>query len=348
MKRTPFGVMPDGTSVDLFTLDNTNGTRLTATNYGGIIVSLMVRDRAGNLGDVVLGFDALSGYLDNSPYFGAIVGRYANRISQGRFVLDGATYRLAQNDGLHHLHGGRRGFDKAVWQAEPFESGKGTGLLLRHVSPDGDEGYPGTLTVEVRYSLTEADEVVVDYEATADAPTPVNLTQHTYFNLAGGEDILGHELLLEADSFIPVDSTMIPGGRIAPVAGTPFDFRAATPIGERIGAPDEQLEYAGGYDHTFVLRGGNDLTRAARVVEPGSGRTLEVFTTEPGLHFYSGNFLDGTITGKGGRIYGHRAGFSLETQHYPDSPNRTEFPSTTLRPGERYRSRTVYAFGVSP
>jgi len=349
VKQTPFGTMPDGTAVDLFTFDNTNGSRLAVTNYGGIITSLLVRDRAGNLGDVVLGFDSLTGYLERSPYFGAIVGRYANRISEGRFALDGATYRLERNDGPHHLHGGIRGFDKAVWAAEPFENARGRGLVLRHVSPDGDEGYLGTLTAEVRYLFTDADELVVEYEATTDAPTPVNLTQHSYFNLAGGGDILGHELMLAADAFTPVDSTLIPTGEFAPVAGTPFDFRVLTPIGARIGARDRQLEYAGGYDHTFVLRGGPGaaLRQAAQVVEPSTGRTLDVSTTEPGLHFYSGNFLDGTVTGKGGRVYHHRTGFSLETQHYPDSPNQPQFPSTILRPGERYLSRTVFAFSVT-
>lgn len=319
--------------------------------YGGIIVSLSVPDRGGDLGDIVLGFDSLAGYLKHSPYFGAIVGRYANRIGKGRFTLDGKTYGLAINDGPHHLHGGIKGFDKVVWQAEPTRNDRGMGLALHHTSPDGDQGYPGTLTVEVRYLLTDGDELVVDYEATTDAPTPVNLTQHSYFNLTGAGcglgDILGHELMIAADSFTPVDATLIPTGVFAPVAGTPLDFRTPIAIGARIGDLDPQLEYAGGYDHNFVLRSkGPGPIHAARVVEPTTGRTLDVSTTEPGLHLFSGNFQGGTITGKGGHPYGHRSGFCLETQHYPDSPNQPRFPSTILRPGERYRSRTVFAFGV--
>jgi aldose 1-epimerase len=358
----PFAATPDGIPVELFTLQNAHGSRLTATNYGGIIVSAWVRDRAGGLGDIVLGFDSLAGYLAQSAYFGAIVGRYANRIGRGQFRLDGKSHRLASNDGPHHLHGGIRGFDKAVWQAEPFRNEHGAGLGLRHTSPDGDQGYPGTLTAEVRYQLTDSDELVVDYEAETDAPTPINLTQHSYFNLAGAGtgDILGHELKIAADSFTPVDTTLIPTGEIAPVAGTAFDFRTATAIGARIGEADRQLEYAGGYDHNFVLRRGRgeggwrggrggrgELIHAVHVVEPRTGRTLDVSTTEPGLQFYSGNGLTGTVRGKGGQAYGPRSGFCLETQHFPDSPNQPGFPSTILRPGEQYRSRTVFGFGVA-
>lgn len=349
MSRAAFGVTPDGTPVELFTLQNPRGTRVSITNYGGIIVSLAVPDRAGSLGDVVLGFDSLDEYLEHSPYFGAIIGRYANRIRAGRFTLDGRSYRLAANHGAHHLHGGVKGFDKAVWQGEPFGNELGTGLLLDHISPDGDEGYPGRLEARVRYLLTGADELVVDYEATSDAPTPINLTQHSYFNLAGAGrgDILGHELLIAADSFTPVDPTLIPTGEVAPVAGTPFDFRAQTAVGARIDERNQQLEYAGGYDHNFVLRRpGPGLVHAARVLEPASGRTLDVSTTEPGLQLYSGNGLGGKIRGKGGRVYGPRSGFCLETQHYPDSPNLPGFPSTILWPGDAYRSRTVFAFGV--
>ena len=346
MSRKSVGVTPEGTLVELFTLTNALGTELCVMSYGAIIVSLKVSDRAGNLGDIVLGFDSLGSYLEQSAYIGAIVGRYANRISKGRFSLDGRTVRLSVNDGPHHLHGGILGFDKVVWQAEYFGTSRGEGLRLRHLSPDGDEGYPGRVTVEVRYLLTEEDELVVDYDATTDAPTPLNLTQHTYFNLAGRGDILGHKLMIAADAFTPVDASLIPTGEIAPVAGTPLDFRTPTPIGERIGNPDRQLEYAGGYDHNFVLRRSRPgPVLAARVVEPVTGRTLEVFTTEPGLHFYSGNFLDGSLAGKG-KVYRHRSGFTLETQHYPDSPNHPQFPSTILRPGERYASRTVFAFGV--
>ncbi|HEX7025187.1 MAG TPA: aldose epimerase family protein [Gemmatimonadales bacterium] len=347
LERSPFGAMPDGTPVELFTFRNAQGTGLRAMTYGAAIVSLSVPDRDGSPADVVLGFDSLSGYLSHSSYFGAIVGRYANRIRNGRFTLDGRTHRLALNDGPNHLHGGIRGFDKVVWRAEPFRSDRGQGLLLRHSSPDGDEGYPGTLTVEVRYLLTDADELVVDYEAATDAPTPVNLTQHCFFNLAGKGDILGHQLMLAADAFTPVGATLIPTGEIAPVADTPLDFRTPVAIGARIASADPQLRHAGGYDHNFVLRRiGPGPVHAARVVEPTTGRTLDVSTTEPGLRFYSGNFLDGTLTGKGGRRYGPRAGFCLETQHFPDSPNQPRFPSTILRPGERYRSRTVFAFGI--
>jgi len=265
-------------------------------------------------------------------------------------ALDGRTYRLAVNNGPNHLHGGSKGFDKVVWQARSFTNHRGVAVAFSHTSPDGDEGYPGTLTAGVDYLLTDDDELVVEYEATTDAPTPVNLTHHSCFNLAGAGsgDILEHELTIAADSFIPVDSTLIPTGEIAAVAGTPFDFRTPVAIGARIGDQDEQLEYAGGYDHNFVLRsGGPGLVHAAHVAEPTTGRTLDVFTTEPGLHFYSGNFLDGTITGKSGYAYRRHAGFCLETQHYPDSPNQPRFPATILRPGERYRSRTMFAFGAS-
>lgn len=357
LSRAPFGVAPDGTPVELFTFTNANGSRLAAMSYGGVIVSLQVPDRHGALADIVLGFDSLAGYLTQSAYFGAIVGRYANRISRGRFALDGTTYQLAINDGPNHLHGGMRGFDKMVWRGEPFSNDRGMGLALRYTSPDGEEGYPGALEVEVRYVLTDDDELVVEYEATSDAPTPVNLTQHSYFNLTGtgpasglgGRDILAHELMIAADSFLPVDGHLIPTGEILSVAGTPLDFRAPTTIGARIGDRDAQLEYAGGYDHNFVLRGeAPGPTHAARVVEPITGRTLDVFTTEPGMQFYSGNALDGTIAGKDGRRYERHTGFCLETQHYPDSPNRPQFPSTILRPGERYSSRTVFAFGVQP
>jgi aldose 1-epimerase len=317
-------------------------------SHGAAIVSLRVPDRAGNLDDIVLGFDSLEGYLGHTHYFGAIVGRYANRIARGRFELDGSRYRLSVNDEPHHLHGGTRGFDRVVWECEPFRHDRGEGLALRHTSPDGDQGYPGTLNVDLRYLLNDSNELQVDYLATTDKPTPVNLTQHSYFNLlgAGKGDILGHQLRIDADAYTPVDCTLIPTGKVLPVAGTPFDFRAAVAIGARIGDPDPQLEYAGGYDHNFVLRrGGTGLLSAARVVEPASGRTLDVFTTEPGLQLYSGNQLDG-IAGRGGRRYGRRSGFCLETQHFPDSPNRPEFPSTILNPGEEYLSRTVFAFGT--
>jgi aldose 1-epimerase len=349
--RAPFGRATAGDAVEVFTLTNRHGVEVRAMTYGGIIVSLKTPDRAGQLGDIVLGFDSLDGYLRHSPYFGAIIGRYGNRIAGGRFVLDGVTYRLASNNGPNHLHGGVRGFDKVVWAAEQFENDSAVGVVFRYTSPDGDEGYPGDLTAEVTYTLTDGDALIVDYRATTTAATPVNLTQHSYFNLAGegSGDILGHELLVSADSFTPVDSTLIPTGRLAPVAGTPFDFRVSTPIGARIRVNDDQLANGGGYDHNFVLnRAGAGLARAARVVESGSGRTLDISTTEPGLQFYSGNFLDGTVVGKGGHVYGHRSGFCLETQHYPDSPNQPAFPPTILRPGEEYRSQTVFVFGTVP
>jgi aldose 1-epimerase len=345
--REPFGTTPSGEAVERFTLASAGGMRIRVMTYGGIITSLETPDRRGVVGDVVLGYDSLAGYLKDSPYFGAIVGRYGNRIAKGRFTLDGREYRLATNNGPNHLHGGVRGFDKVVWHAEPFDGARGAGVVLTHTSPDGDEGYPGTLDAKVTYTLTGRNELRIDYEATTDHATPVNLTQHSYFNLAGSGDILSHELMIAADAFTPVDSTLIPTGVIAPVAGTPFDFRTPHAIGERIGADDEQLRFGGGYDHNFVLtRAGGGLALAARVRDPASGRTLEIRTTEPGVQFYSGNFLDGSITGKRGVVYAHRSGLALETQHFPDSPNHPRFPSTILRPGKVYRSRTVWIFGA--
>lgn len=349
ISQAPYGRTPDGVAVEAFTLTNAHGIEVCAITYGAIIVSLRVPDRAGQMDDVVLGYDSLDGYLRASPYFGAIVGRYGNRIGAARFVLDGKTYRLAANDGANHLHGGIKGFDKVVWHAEPFQNDTGVGVVFTHTSPDSDEGYPGALAARVTYTLTDRDELIVDYHATTDRATPVNLTQHTYFNLAGDgrRDILGHELWINADSFTPVDSTLIPTGVIAPVEGTPFDFRTPTAIGARIGADDQQLRFGRGYDHNFVLRDEDAaLGHAARVVEPTTGRTLDIYTAEPGVQFYSGNFLDGSIRGKGGHVYAHRLGFCLETQRFPDSPNQPQFPSTILRPGQEYRSRTVFVFGV--
>jgi aldose 1-epimerase len=351
--RSTFGVMPapDGRIVEQFTLC-AGGLELAAITYGGTIVSLRAPDRDGALADVMLGHDALRGYLEHSPYFGAIVGRYGNRIARGRFTLDGVSHQLARNDGDQHLHGGVRGFDKAVWSATTGVSEGDASVTFTLVSPDGDEGYPGALEAMVTYTLTARGELAVDYTARTDRPTVVNLTQHSYFDLGAGrcKSILDHELTVHADAYVPVDAALIPTGELAPVAGTPFDFRSPTRIGERIGKPHDQLRHAGGYDHSYVLRragGDRSLAHAARVTEPVSGRTLDVYTTEPGMQLYSGNFLDGTIRGKAGRVYGHRSGFCLETQHFPDSPNRPAFPSTVLRPGEEYRSRTVYAFGVA-
>jgi aldose 1-epimerase len=350
----PFGTTADGRSAELFTLTNPHGIQIKITNYGGIITSLKTPDRSGRLDDIVLGYDSLAGYIRNSPYFGAIVGRYGNRIARGIFTLDGTTYHLAVNNGPNSLHGGIRGFDKVVWTAHPFQNAEGTGVALDYTSPDMEEGYPGTLRSHVTYTLTNDDQLIVDYAATTDKATPVNLTQHTYWNLAGSarRDILGHELTINADSMTPVDTTLITTGEITPVSGTPFDFRTPMPIGARVDQrQDAQIRYGNGYDHNFVLnRGGaapDVLVHAARVVEPSSGRTLDISTTEPGLQFYSGNFLDGTITGKGGAVYRFRYGIALETQHYPDSPNHPNFPSTILRPGQQYHTRTVYQFGVT-
>jgi len=337
--------------VSVYTLKNAHGVELRVTNYGGIILSLKVPDRNGRFDDVVLGYDSLADYLRSSPYFGAIIGRYGNRIAQGRFTLDGKTYTLAKNNGSNHLHGGLKGFDKVVWDAAPFKGADSVGLVFRYTSPGGEEGYPGTLQTTVTYTLTSRGELIFDYSATTDRATPVNLTQHSYFNLAGDGkgDILGHVVTLNADRFTPVDSTLIPTGELKSVAGTPFDFHKPTPIGARIDQDDVQLRYGPGYDHNFVLNKSGDArdpTFAARVYEPGSGRVMEIYTTEPGLQFYSGNFLDGTLHGKKGVIYRRRSGFAMETQHYPDSPNKPTFPSTTLRPGESYHSRTIYKFGV--
>jgi aldose 1-epimerase len=346
----PFGATPDGAAVELFTLTNPNGIEIRAMTYGGIILSLRTPDREGVLGDIVLGYDDLQGYLDVTPYFGSLIGRYGNRIGGAEFTIGEETYALAANDGENHLHGGEVGFDKVVWDGEAFDNESGVGVVFSYTSPDGEEGYPGTLAVEVTYTLTPNDELIVDYLATTDKATPVNLTQHSYFNLrdAGASDILGHELMLAADGFTPVDAGLIPTGEIAPVEGTPFDFTTPHTIGERIGADDTQLGFGGGYDHNWVLSGTqvDGMTLAARVFEPTSGRTLEILTTEPAIQFYSGNFLDGTITGKAGVTYQHRTGFCLETQHYPDSPNQPGFPSTILLPGEEYRTRTVFRFGV--
>ena len=347
--KTPFGTTADGQAVDLYTLTNASGMQAAITNYGGIIVSLKVPDRQGKLADVVLGFDTLKGYLDKPPYFGAIVGRYGNRIANGKFRLDGHEYTLAQNDHENHLHGGLRGFDKVVWDVKAAVDGKEPELVLHYVSKDGEEGYPGNLDVTITYTLTDANELKIAYRATTDKPTVVNLTNHSYFNLAGAGsgDVLGHELTINADRFTPVAKGLIPTGELRPVKGTPMDFTQPTAIGARIGAADEQLKLGMGYDHNWVLnKTGKAMTLAARVHEPATGRTMEVLTTEPGLQFYSGNFLDGSNVGKQGMTYKHRYGFCLETQHFPDSPNKPEFPSTLLNPGETYETTTIYRFSA--
>jgi aldose 1-epimerase len=347
--KSAFGKLDDGTPVDLYTLRNRTGIEAKVITYGGIIVSLTTPDRNGKYDDIVLGFDSLASYVHDSPYFGAIVGRYANRIANGRFTLDGKTYQLPINNPPNSLHGGDRGFDKAVWEAAPFDRADGVGLVLSHTSPDGDQGYPGTVRAQVTYTLTDKNELSVAYHATSDKATPINLSQHSYFNLGGARrDVLAHVLTLNADRYTPVDSTLIPTGKLASVAGTPFDFRTPTAIGARINDNDEQLRYGHGYDHNFVLvRAATGLTHAAHVLEPTTGRTLDVYTDQPGLQFYTGNFLDGTLHGKQGHVYGFRYALCLETQHFPDSPNEPSFPSTILRPGAAFASRTVFVFGSS-
>jgi aldose 1-epimerase len=349
--RSDFGRTADGKPVHLFTLTNAHGLEARVITYGGILVSLKVPDRQGRLGDVVLGHDDLAAYLASPHYFGCITGRYANRIAGGRFTLDGKTHVLSTNLGPHHLHGGKRGFDKVVWEAGSVSGEDRSGITLSHTSPDGEEGYPGTLRARVSYTLTDQDELVVEYFATTDRPTIVNLTQHTYFNLAGdgARDILAHELQILADRYTPVDAAMIPTGAIAPVEGTPLDFRQPRPIGARIDAKHEQIAHGSGYDHNFVInRRAPGLTLAARLSEPATGRVLEVETSEPGVQFYSANHLQGGPPGKAGRVYGRRYGVCLETQHYPDSPNRPSFPPTVLRPGEEYRSQTLFRFKTAP
>jgi aldose 1-epimerase len=349
IERKPFGRTPAGEAVELFTFAREGAPTVAITNLGGHIVEVLAPDRAGRVADVTLGYRDFAGYLADTNYFGCIVGRYANRIAKGRFTLDGKTYTLAVNNGPNSLHGGPTGFQTRVWTPKVVTGPDGDALELTYVSKDGEEGYPGTLTAKVVYSLRKDGGLAIDYTATTDAPTVVNLTNHAYFNLAGeGEGtILGHEMQIEADAFTPVDATLIPTGKIQPVEGTPFDFRKPVAIGARIDAPDDQLEAGGGYDHNFVLRGKTgELRLVARVREPKSGRVLEVLTTEPGIQFYSGNFLDGTVVGKSGKPYVRRGGFCLEAQHFPDSPNEPSFPSAVLRPGQTYRQTTVYRVTV--
>ncbi|MHB9029268.1 MAG: aldose epimerase family protein [Candidatus Latescibacterota bacterium] len=347
IKRQVFGVMPDGRMVDLYTLVNSHGLEARIANYGGTVVSLFAPDREGKWADIVLGRENLEGYFPNNPYFGCIVGRYGNRIAGGKFVLNGVEHTLARNNGPNHLHGGVKGFNQALWDAETFLSETGPSLKLSYLSPDGEEGYPGNLSVTVTYTVTDANELRIDYEAAADRPTVVNLTHHSYFNLAGAEagNILGHELTINADAFTPIDETLITTGEIRSVKGTPLDFTEPAVIGARIGEDYDQLVFGLGYDHNWVLnKAGSELSFAARVREPASGRVMEVYTTEPGIQFYSGNFLDGSITGKKGKVYHKRDGLCLETQHFPDSVNKPRFPSTVLNPGERYTQTTIYRF----
>jgi aldose 1-epimerase len=337
--------------METFTLRNSSGATVRFIAYGGCIVSIEIPDRDGRPGDIVLGYDSLDGYEADRHFIGALIGRYANRIARGRFTLDGHSHALTVNDGVNHLHGGRRGFHKVPWNVIPFDDGALSGALLTYTSVTGDEGYPGTLSVSVTYTLTAENELVVDYAAITDEPTPVNLTQHAYFNLAGhaSGDVLAHELTLAASRFTPVDASLIPTGELRDVAGTPFDFRSPRRIGSVLGADDEQLRVGKGFDHNFVLdrdEGEDAVAFAARLYEPTSGRVLEIHTTEPGIQFYSGAALGG-VTGKGGHVYGANAGLALETQHFPDSPNQPAFPSTILRPGEGFTSRTIYRFSVA-
>jgi len=348
MEKKVFGTTADGKTADLYTLKNKNGMQVSITNFGATVVSILVPDKAGKTADVALGYDTLDGYELNKNYLGVLVGRYGNRIAHGKFSIDGTEYTLAKNNGDNSLHGGIKGFNKALWDAKDASKGGEAAVEMKYVSKDGEEGYPGNLSVTVVYTLTNKNELKIDYSATTDKKTVVNLTNHTYFNLAGqgNGDILQHELMINADKFTPVDSGLIPTGELKKVQGTPFDFQKPTAIGARIDANDEQIKLGGGYDHNFVLNRekATGLSLAARVTDPTSGRTMEVWTTEPGVQFYTGNFLDGSFKGKGGMAYQKRTAFCLETQHFPDSPNHPSFPTTLLKPGERYHTTTVYKF----
>ena len=343
-----YGTMPDGTEIKQFTLTNASGMEMKVIEYGGIITNLTAPDKDGVFEDIVLGYDSLEAYVANNPYFGALIGRYGNRIGGAKFSLDGVEYSLATNDGPNHLHGGVKGYDKVVWTGEEVTMENGRALKLTYTSPDGEEGYPGTLAMEVIYRLGNDNSLEFDYRATTDKKTVVNLTQHTYFNLTAMEgDILGHELVINADQITPVDATLIPTGEFMDVEGTPFDFTESKEIGLEIGAEHQQIERGGGYDHNWVLNESDEeLGFAASLYDPASGRFMEVFTTEPGIQFYSGNFLNRFNRGKGGVINNYRTGLCLETQHYPDSPNQPNFPSTVLEPGEEYHTVTVYKFST--
>jgi len=341
--------MPDGTPVDRFTLKGSGGMEAVVITYGGAVVSVTVPDHTGKSADVVLGMDTLDGYRSQTAFLGALVGRWGNRIGHGQFTLEGRTFRLPKNDGENTLHGGPEGFNKKVWKARDASGPDGPAVELTYVSKDGEMGFPGTLTAHVTYTVTSRNELKIDYTATTDQPTVVNLTNHSYFNLAGaGEgDVLGFQVTIDADHYTPTDAGLIPTGELRSVQGTPFDFRHATAIGARIGQKDEQLGFGRGYDHNYVLnKGVGGLTKAAEVYDPKSGRVMEVWTTEPGVQFYTGNQLDGKVHGKGGKVYGMRTAFCMETQHYPDSPNKPAFPSTELKPGGTYRSTTVYRFSA--
>jgi aldose 1-epimerase len=345
--KESFGKTSDGQQVDLYILRNTRGAEAKITNYGAIVTSLKVPDRNGKFDDVVLGFKDFDSYLKNDPYFGAIVGRYGNRIAKGRFTLNGVEYKLATNNGENHLHGGIKGFDKVVWTGREMKSPAGPAVVMTYLSKDGEEGYPGNLNVRVVYTLTNNNELKIDYTATTDKDTVTNLTHHSYFNLAGegNGDILNHLVTINANRFVPTDAGSIPTGELKSVAGTPFDFLKPMAIGARINQDDEQLKFGNGYDHTWVINGRPGVMRlAATAYEATSGRVMQVWTTEPGVQFYTGNFLDGSKTGKSGKNYPRRSGFCFETQHYPDSPNHPSFPTTTLKKGQTFKSTTIYKF----
>jgi aldose 1-epimerase len=346
--KASFGTTKEGRAVDIYTLRNTKGMEARITNYGAIVVSLTAPDLHNKFADVVLGYNTLDDYMNPPfPYFGAIIGRYGNRIAKGRFTLNGHEYKLAVNNGENHLHGGLIGFDKVVWTAQQITSASGPALALTYLSKDGEEGYPGNLRVRVVYTLTNNNELKIDYTASTDKDTVLNLTHHSYFNLAGegNDSILRHMVILKARQFVPTDAGSIPTGELKDVANTPFDFRIGRAIGDRIDQNDQQIKFGNGYDHTWVIDGKAGVLReAALVYEPATGRAMEVWTTEPGVQFYTGNFLDGSRPGKSGKPYPRRSGFCLETQHYPDSPNHPNFPTTTLRKGATYRSTTIYRF----
>jgi len=349
IRKSVFGKMPDGREIGLYTLTNRHGVQVGITNYGGKVLSLLVPDRRGKLADVVLGFDSLAPYLGKEPHFGTLIGRFANRIAGGRFLLEGVEYQLPLNRTPNTLHGGMEGFDRKVWAAREV-AGNSPAIDLSYLSPDGEEGFPGNLEVRAVYTLTDANELRLDYTATTDKTTVVNLTNHSYFNLAGqgNGDILSHLMMINADQFTPTDSEQTPTGEIRSVASTPFDFRGPTAIGARIDQDDPQLKFGRGYDHNFVLNHNReDLVLAARVVEPESGRVLEVLTTQPGVQLYTGNFLDGSLRGKDGKVYPYRSAFCLETQHFPDSPNHPNFPSTVLKPGQTYQETAVFRFSTA-
>jgi aldose 1-epimerase len=342
-----FGQNIDGTPVRLFTLKNSKGMEARIMNYGGIVVSLTVPDRQGKLGDVVLGCETLADYLQGHPHFGALIGRYGNRIGKGKFTLDGVEYSLAINNGPNSLHGGLKGFDTFVWAAKPLETTEGPALELKYTSRDGEEGFPGNLSVTAVYTVTEDNALKIEFTATTDKKTLCNLTHHSYFNLAGKGDVLGHVVRINADTFTPVDDGLIPTGELRPVNGTPLDFRKPVAIGKRIDSDYDQIKLGAGYDHNWVLNHpAGTLGWAATAEEPVTGRTMEVWTTEPGMQFYTGNFLDGKLRGKGGWMYQRREAFCFEPQHFPDSPNKPQFPTTELKPGETYRNTIVYKFGV--